>query len=257
MRENALRVETRLPEIDEAINNGMDKLKSGSDLRSVLIELKSITRGTNFKRLIEFYAEHLDNTFKMFGMNVQSEMKNNPKFNIRYFQFSEGDEISEVISQSSSIIKAKVEKSAKLKKLRDAKLKSSLLKEGHHVETQPYFVKDKGMAYLTVADDARATQVPKPRNKPNFPEFKQREYDLITNLESLVKGQTIYDRGVDPKEFFIAPRCSIQYSDSGRPSLVYKEGAKEKNEELIEIIKVARKRTKKRRRRKRKRTRKR
>ena len=242
MRETALRVEKRLSEVDEVINEGISKLNSGSDLRSVLADLKKVTRATEFKRLIEYYADYLKDTFTMFGMNVQSEVKNNPKFNIRYIQFSEGDEISEIISQSSAVISGKVEKAAKLKKLRDAKLKSSLLKEGYHVETQPYFVKDKGMAYLTVAYDAQATQVPKPRSKPNFPEFKQREYDLITNLESLVKDQTIYGTGVDPKEFFIAPKCSIQYNDNGRPSLVYKEGEKEKNEELIEIIKSARSR---------------
>ena len=241
MREKALKVEKRISAIDKEINEGLQLLSAKEDFNLVSVKLKKATITPDFKRLIEFYAEYLKDTFTMLGMNVAFTVKNNPKFNIRYVQFSEGDEISEMISKSSAVISGKIEKATKLKKLRDAKLKSSLLKEGYHVETQPYFVKDKGMAYLTVAYDARATQVPKPRSKPNPPQFRQREYDLIVNLESLVKLENVYSGDIDPKELFKAPKCSIQYDGDGEPSLVYEEGEKAKNEKIIAFIKESRK----------------
>ena len=147
MREKALKVEKRISAIDKEINEGLQLLSAKEDFNLVSVKLKKATITPDFKRLIEFYAEYLKDTFTMLGMNVAFTVKNNPKFNIRYVQFSEGDEISEMISKSSAVISGKIEKATKLKKLRDAKLKSSLLKEGYHVETQPYFVKDKGMAY--------------------------------------------------------------------------------------------------------------
>lgn len=241
-RELAVKVETRLGVIDKNINDGLAAVLFGKDINEVMGMLKAASSGTEFKKTIQFFADFIRQAFQMLGFNVETEVKSNPKFNIRYVQFSIGDEVSELISNSSSMVSAEIEKANKLKKIRDAKLKSSLLKQGYLVDVKPVFLnegRNKGVAYITVAYDAQATQIPKPRSKPKSPEFRGKEYNLIVNLESLVKNDNVYPSDVDPKQFFIEPKCSILKDDENGPSIVYEIGEEEKNEIIIEQIKSA------------------
>ena len=247
MRELALKVENRIGEIDKAVNFGVAGILMGKDINEIMGKLKGATASTDFKKTVTFYAEFLKQVFAMLGFNVVVQQKSNPKFNIKYIQFSTGDEISEMIASSSSMVAKEIEEADKLKKLRDAKLKSDLLKQGFYVATQPVFVtkgQDKGKAYLTVAYDPRVTQIPKPRNKPNPPKFTKKEYEMIVQLEKLVDKDTIYGSGIDPEEFFKKPKCSIEYDDiTGEPSLVYETGEREKNENIIQQLKIVKARS--------------
>lgn len=245
-RELAVKVEKRLAVIDKNINDGLTGVIIGKDINEVMGMLKGAAGGSAFKMTIEFYADFLKQAFRMLGFNVVTELKSNPKFNVRYVQFTIGDEISQLISESSSMVAGEIEKADKLKKIRDAKLKSSLLKEGYLVETQPVYItegRDKGVAYLTVAYDPRASQIPKPRSKPKTPSFSAKEKELILALDSLVATQDVYDSNTDPQEFFVAPKCSVVKDESGRPTLSYEPGEEEKNQRIIRQIELARDRS--------------
>jgi hypothetical protein len=234
-RQLATKVEARLEHIDNAINKGLAGALTGTDINKILGLLKGATSSTDYRRTIGFYADFIKQAFNMLGINVISEVKSNPKFNIRYVQFSVGDEISDLIANSSEMVASEITKAQKLKKLRDAKLKSSLLEEGYHVETQPVYLTG-GVAYLTVAYDQQATKIPKPRNKPKAPTFTKGDKEVILSLESLVTEDTVYESNTDPKEFFVAPKCSIEKDESGKPTLSYEPGEKEKNELITRQI---------------------
>ena len=238
IREVATKVEARLGVIDENINQALTQVLVGTDINMVMGQLKGATGSSDFKRTIGYYADFIKSTFKMLGFNVITEIKSNPKFNIRYVQFSLGDEISELIANSSSMVASEIEKASKLKKLRDAKLKSSLLEEGYHVETRPVYV-DGGVAYLTVAYDQRATSIPKPRTKPKAPKFSSKDKEIIVALDSLVANEEVYSQNTDPNAFFVAPKCSIEKDENGKPSLTWEPGEKEKNELIIRQIQDA------------------
>lgn len=245
IRELAVKIEARLEVVDKNINKGLTGVLLGKDINEVMGMLKAASGGSAFRKTIEFYADFIKQAFQMLGFNVITDLKSNPKFNIRYIQFSIGDEMSELISQSSSMVAGEIEKANKLKKIRDAKLKSSLLKEGHLVETRPVFIEDQGVAYLTVAYDPQATKIPKPRKKPKTPVFSKKEKELILALNSLVEDENVYTSGTNPEAFFVAPKCSIQREEETKvPSLVYEPGEKEKNEILIRQIKEAQARAK-------------
>lgn len=247
-RELAVKVEARLGVIDKTINEGLAGAMMGTDINKIMAMLKGAAGSSDFKRTIEFYAGFINQAFQMLGFNVISELKSNPKFNIKYFQFSIGDDLSEMISKSSSMVASEIEKAQKLKKIRDAKLKSSLLKEGYLVDTQPVFItkgRNKGVAYLTVAYDPKATQIPKPRSKPKTPKFSAKDKELIVSLDSLVSTENVYSSGDDPKAFFDLPKCSIQRDEqTDEPSLVYEPGEQEKNDLIIRQIKEAQARAK-------------
>lgn len=237
-RELANKIEARLGHIDNAINKGLAGAMMGTDLNEIIGMLKGAAGSSDYRRTIGFYADFIKQCFKMLGINVVTEVKSNPKFNIRYVQFSVGDEISELIANSSSMVASEIEKANKLKKIRDAKLKSSLLEEGYHVETQPVYLKD-GIAYLTVAYDQQATKIPKPRSKPKAPVFSKKDREIIIALDRLVSDHLIYGRNTDPEEFFVAPKCSIEKDASGKPTLSYEPGEEEKNKLIIRQIKEA------------------
>jgi hypothetical protein len=189
-RELATKVEARLGEIDKNINGALAAVMMGSDINEIMGGLKGSAGSTDYRRTIGFYADFIKQAFNMLGLNVVTEVKSNPKFNIRYVQFSEGDEISDLIANSSEMVAKEITKAEKLKKLRDAKLKSSLLEQGYHVETTPVYLPE-GVAYLTVAYDQQATKIPKPRSKPKAPVFAKKDKEIILALESLVMGRTL------------------------------------------------------------------
>lgn len=242
-RELATKVEARLAVIDGNINQGLTAVLSGTDINMVIGQLKGAAGSSDFKRTIAFYADYIKQAFNMLGFNVVTEVKSNPKFNIRYVQFSVGDEISDLIANSSKMVAGEIEKAAKLKKIRDVKLKSSLIEEGYHVETRPTYV-DGGVAYLTVAYDQQATKIPKPRSKPKEPVFSKKDKEVILALESLVEEERVYDISTDPNDFFVAPKCSIEKDESGKPTLSYEPGEEEKNKSIIRQIKEAQIRSK-------------
>ena len=247
-RELAVKVEARLGVIDGILNESLTNVLRGVDVNMILGKLKGAAGSSDFKKSIEFYADFIKQAFKMLGFNVVTELKSNPKFNIRYVQFSIGDEISDLISKSSSMVAGELEKAQRLKKIRDAKLKSSLLEKGYHVETRPVYItegRNKGVAYLTVAYDQRATSITKPRKKPKAPKFTKNDKDIIVSLDSLVSDDSVYGPNTDPKAFFVAPKCSIvKDENTNRPSLVYQPGEEDKNKLIIRQIKEAQQRAK-------------
>lgn len=243
MSQLAKKIETRLKDLDQNINKSLIGIQQGLDLNDVMVGLKIAAGSQEYRKTIQYYSEYLKQAFAMLGMNVVSEVKSNPKFNIKYYSFSEGNNMSELISKSSAMLASQLEEVQKLKELRDAKLKQSLLKEGYIVESAPVFVKDKGMVYLTVAYDPVVSMFPKPNNKPTKPSFNQKQYDFIVNLESLVASDTIYPGSIDPREFFKEPKTKTIYDANGKPNLVYKDGEEEKNNRIIEEIKGCRTRS--------------
>lgn len=241
-RELATKIEARLKVIDKNINDGLAGALMGTDINQIIGMLKGAAGSSDYKRTVGFYADFIKQCFNMLGINVLTEVKSNPKFNIRYVQFSVGDEISELIANSSDMVASEIKKADRLKKLRDAKLKSSLLEQGYHVETQPVYVtegRNKGVAYLTVAYDQQATKIPKPRSKPKAPAFSKNDKEIILALEDLVAEDTVYAPNTDPKAFFVAPKCSIEKDESGKPFLTYEPGEKEKNELITRQIAAA------------------
>ena len=240
-RELATKVEARLGEIDKNINGALAAVMMGSDINEIMGGLKGSAGSTDYRRTIGFYADFIKQAFNMLGLNVVTEVKSNPKFNIRYVQFSEGDEISDLIANSSEMVAKEITKAEKLKKLRDAKLKSSLLEQGYHVETTPVYLPE-GVAYLTVAYDQQATKIPKPRSKPKAPVFAKKDKEIILALESLVTEDTVYGPNTDPNDFFVAPKCSIKKDANGKPFLTYGPGEEEKNNLIIRQIKEAQQR---------------
>ena len=160
-RELAVKVEARLGVIDSTINEALTNVLRGTDINMILGKLKGATSSSDYKKTIGFYADFIKQAFSMLGFNVVTEIKNNTKFNIRYVQFSIGDEISDLISKSSSMVAGELEKAQRLKKLRDAKLKSSLLEKGYHVETRPVYItegRNKGVAYLSLIHISEPTR---------------------------------------------------------------------------------------------------
>lgn len=245
-RELATKVEARLKAIDKNINDALVAVLLGSDINEIMGGLKGAAGSSDFKRTVGYFADFINQAFKMLGFNVITEVKSNPKFNIRYVQFSVGDEISELIANSSDMVAKEIAKAERLKKLRDAKLKSSLLEQGYHVETQPVYItegRNKGVAYLTVAYDQQATKIPKPRSKPKAPVFSKKDKEIIIALDSLVAEDPVYGRNTDPNAFFVAPKCSIEKDASGKPFLVYEPGEEEKNNLIIRQIKEAQQRS--------------
>jgi hypothetical protein len=237
----AKKIEPKLKELDGNINKGLVGINQGIDINEVMVGLKAAAGSQKYLKTIRYYSEFLKQVFAMLGMNVSTEYKSNPKFNIKYYSFSVGNEMSNLISNSSAMLARQLEEAQKLTELRSAKLKQSLLKEGNLVQTEPVFVNKngvKGVAYLTVSYDPVISMFPKPQKTPSKPSFKKKDYDLIVNLEDLVSSDTIYPNNIEPKDFFIEPKTKIING-----VLVYEDGEEEKNERIIRELKECRQRS--------------
>lgn len=244
-RQVCVKLEKRLEKVDGLINKSLTEIYQGkSTFPKALQVLRKEVGGQYYRRTVEWYADFIKQAFAMLGMNVVSEYKNNPRFGIKYFSFSEGDDMSSLIAQSSEMLAKELEKAEKLKRLREAKLKSSLYDQGLIVESSPVYVNEEddgvsGKAIVTVAYSPEINKFPKPGSKPNTPKFNRSQYDLIVNLERLVKEHNVYLGGIDPKEFFNPPKYDV-IRDQGESILVLKDD--DKNDRIIREILQSKKR---------------
>lgn len=238
-RQVCIKLEARLERVDSLINDSLKEIKEGKKTFSEALNvLRKEVGGQYYRRTVEWYADFIKQAFAMLGMNVVSEYKNNPRFGIKYFSFSEGDSMSSLIANSSKMLAKELERVEKLKELRDAKLKASLLDQNLIVESSPVYVDDedsgvKGKAIITIAYDPSIAKFPKPGSKPNPPKFTKAQYNLIVNLESLVKEHNVYLGNIDPREFFELPKYDV-VREGAESVLILKD--EEKVERIISQI---------------------